>query len=121
MKKVLLLEDDRFLIRMYKVLLEKKGYEVHMLENGGDALSVSKNTKPDIVVLDIIMPKMDGYAVVEELKKDPQTKNIPLVILTNLSQDEDKKRMKDHGVNVYLVKSHISFTEVVNIIEKNIT
>lgn len=113
MKKVLLLEDDRFLIRIYKAKLLDLGYEITMLEDGDKGLETALKLKPDLIVTDIIMPKKNGFDVIKELKENKDTKNIPIIVLTNLSQDEDREKVIKLGADYFLVKANLSFKEVV--------
>ncbi len=113
MKKILLLEDDRFLIHIYRAKLLKLGYEIEMLPNGTGALELTLKLKPDLLVVDIIMPEKDGFAVIKEIKEHPETKHIPIIVLTNLAQDEDKKKVAGLGAELFLVKADLSFAQVV--------
>lgn len=113
MKKILLLEDDRFLIRIYKAKLLDLGYEITMLEDGDKGLETAQKLKPDLIVTDLIMPKKNGFDVIKELKEHEETKHIPIIVLTNLSQDEDKQKVTALGADYFLVKANLSFKEVV--------
>lgn len=117
MKKLIIAEDDKFLIRVYKAKLEKAGYEIYILETGEEVLEKTKELKPDIIILDFIMPKKDVFIALQELKADPVTKDIPIIGLTNLSQDEDKVKILGMGCDKFIVKSDNSFEKVLQEIE----
>lgn len=111
-KKVLIVEDDSVLGSMYKIKFESGGFLVSVATNGADGLSLAKKDAFDIILLDIIMPQVDGFTVLAELKKDPKTKDIPVIMLTNLGTEEDKKKGKDMGAVDYIVKSNLTPTQV---------
>ena len=111
-KKVLLVEDDKTISLMYKIKIEIGGFEVLTADNGADGLSLAKKQKPDIIMLDVILPQLDGFSVLEELKKDASTKNIPVVMLTNLGTEEDKEKGEKLGATDYLVKASLTPAQV---------
>jgi DNA-binding response OmpR family regulator len=113
-KKVLVIEDEDMLSTMYKVKFENEGYEVATASNGADGLELAPQFMPNLILLDIIMPKIDGFAVLKKLKEDPKTKNIPVIMLTNLGQDEDISRGKEMGSAGYLIKANNTPAEVVD-------
>ena len=110
---VLLAEDDSFLANIYKTKFEMEGFKIIHAENGEKALEEAKKKKPSIVLLDILMPKMDGFSVLEELKKDKDLKDIPVILLTNLGQKDDVDKGLAMGANDYLIKAHFKPSEVV--------
>jgi DNA-binding response OmpR family regulator len=110
---VLLVEDDSFLANIYKTKLEMEKFKVTVGENGEEGLDLAEKKKPDIILLDILMPKMDGFAVLEELKKKSDTKNIPVILLTNLGQKDDVERGLEMGAVDYLIKAHTKPSETV--------
>ena len=116
--KILLAEDDKFISLAYKDGLGRAGYEVVHADNGKKALDLAKKENPDIIMLDIIMPEMNGFEVLEELKKIPKTKNIPVVILSNLGQESDILKGQELGATDYMIKSNYSLGEVVDKIKK---
>jgi DNA-binding response OmpR family regulator len=115
---VLLAEDDSFLSSMYVTKLQLSGYDVLHAEDGEKALELLKQNTPDIILLDIVMPRKSGFEVLEELKKDPAKADIPVILLTNLSQKDDVERGLSLGANDYLIKAHFTPSEVVAKIEK---
>ena len=106
MAKILLVDDDQLLVRMYQRKLENDGYEVAVADDGDVALQKIKEFIPDLILLDIMMPKMNGYEVLKNLKASETTKNIPVILLTNVgSSDEDIQKGMDLGAVAYLVKA----------------
>lgn len=116
--KIVLAEDDSFLSSMYVTKLQLTGYQVFHAEDGDKAVELIKQEKPNIILLDIVMPKKSGFDVLEEIKADPETKDIPVILLTNLSQKDDVDRGLNLGANDYLIKAHFTPSEVVSKIEK---
>lgn len=117
-KKILVVEDDFFLIKVFQTKLSKSGYEVQIAADGVIAFEVLKTFTPDLIMLDLVMPRKDGFEVLEDLNKDPKLKKIPVVVLTNLGQESDIERVKKYGVKDYLVKSDISIDKVVEMAQK---
>jgi DNA-binding response OmpR family regulator len=113
-QKVLLVEDDKMIIDMYTLKFTQEGYDVMQAENGKDGLDMAKKTNPDIVLLDIILPQMDGFTVLKALKADGNTKGIPVVLLTNLGQDGDVKKGLELGAVDYLIKANFTPSQVVD-------
>ncbi len=116
--KILLIEDDSFLVEMYTTKFELEGFDVVSAEDGQKGLDMVKKEKPDIILLDILMPKMDGFAVLDALKKDKALADIPVILLTNLGQKEDVKKGFEKGAVGYLIKAHFMPSEVVDKIKK---
>ena len=116
--KILLVEDDNFLVEMYTTKFELEGFEVISAEDGQKGLDMIKREEPDIILLDILMPKMDGFAVLDALKKDKTTVDIPVILLTNLGQKDDVKKGFEKGAVGYLIKAHFMPSEVVDKIKK---
>ncbi len=115
---VLLVEDDTFLSGIYQKKFEMEGFKVSLADNGEKALVEVKKKKPDIVMLDVLLPKLDGFAVLEKLKADSETKNIPVILLTNLGQKDDVEKGLQMGAVDYLIKAHFKPSEVVDKIKK---
>jgi len=116
--KILLIEDDPFLLSMYATKFELEGFEIIFAEDGEKALKVASKEKPDIILLDVLLPKMDGFEVLKELKKNEETKAVPVILLTNLSQRDDVEKGLALGAVDYLIKAHFMPTEVVEKIKK---
>ena len=104
-KKILLVEDDEVLASVYRARLEMEGFEVEEVHDGEKALSVAINFRPDLILLDVMMPKINGFDVLDILKNTPETMNIRIIMLTALSQEADRDRAEKLGVDDYLVKS----------------
>jgi len=115
---ILLVEDDSFLAGMYVAKLDLEGFEVHLAADGEKGLKMAKEERPDIILLDIILPKMSGFDVLKSLKDDAKTKDIPVILLTNLGQRGDVKKGLDLGAIDYLIKAHFMPSEVVEKIKK---
>jgi len=107
-KKILLVEDDSMISSMYKTKFEADGFEVFIADNGVIGLELAKKEKPDIIMLDIILPQLDGFSVLEQIKKDENIKNTPVIMLTNLGTEEDKKKGETMGALDYLVKASLT-------------
>lgn len=112
-KKILLVEDDVALSSVYKSRLELEGFETRTVSNGEDALSAAVDFKPDLILLDAMMPKISGFDVLDILRNTPETANVRIIMLTALSQPKDKERAEALGVNDYLVKSQVVIGDVV--------
>jgi len=115
---VLIVEDDVFLANIYKTKFDMEGFKVSTSENGEAGLNDVKKKKPDIVLLDILLPKMDGFVVLEKLKADPEVKSIPVILLTNLGQKDDVQKGLEMGAADYLIKAHFKPSEVVEKVRK---
>ena len=112
-KKILLVEDDDALANVYLTRLQAEGFDVRRVANGEEALAAALNYRPDLVVLDVMMPKVSGFDVLDILRNTPETANLKIVMLTALSQDSDKKRAETLGVDDYLVKSQVVIADVI--------
>ena len=119
-KKILLVEDDTALSGVYKSRLDLEGFEVREVNNGEDALSAALDYKPDLILLDAMMPKISGFDVLDILRNTPETINIRVIMLTALSQPKDKERAEDLGVDDYLVKSQVVIGDVVERIKHHL-
>jgi two-component system alkaline phosphatase synthesis response regulator PhoP len=117
-KKILLVEDDEFLLRSYKTKFQKLGIEAAIAHDGKEALALTKEDKPDLILLDIVMPVKDGFDFLEEFNALYGVGSVPVIALTNLGQDESIERGKELGVAEYMVKAHHSMQEVVDIVLK---
>ncbi|MDP3778971.1 MAG: response regulator [bacterium] len=113
MNKILIVEDEEFLIRALKDNLESEGCSVDTAANGEEAVEHIKKMKPDIILLDLLMPKKDGFYVLEEIKKNSDWKLIPVIVLSNLGGDADIKQALAMGANDYFIKSQHPIEEVI--------
>ena len=102
---ILLVEDDKMIVQMYQLRLEEEGFEVFSTDKGTEALAWAKEHQPDLVLLDIILPEVDGFTILQQLKSDQSTKKIPVLLLTNLAQETDRQRGIELGAEEYFVKS----------------
>jgi len=116
--KILLVEDDLSLLKIYSNKLKINGFDVLPATTGDEALRKAQAESPNIVLLDLIIPGKDGFVVLEELKKMEQTKNIPVIILSNLGQESDIQRGRRLGAVDYLIKSDVSLVDLVGKIKK---
>jgi CheY-like chemotaxis protein len=112
-RRVLLPEDDRFLRRAAESRLRQNGFTVLPAVDGEEALKVARAERPDLILLDLIMPKLQGFEVLKALKQDPVTAPIPVIVLSNLGQDEDLKRAMELGAIAYFIKAHLSLQDLV--------
>ena len=112
-KNIFIVEDDRFLSSLMKARLEKEGFVVTQLFDGEEAVEQLKTSKPDLILLDLIMPKVSGFEVLEQISIDPQTNTIPIIVLTNLAQGNDVDKAKQYGAKEYFVKVRTSVNDIV--------
>jgi len=112
-KKILLVEDDTTLAEVYRSRLELEGFATKTVNNGEEALSAIQEYKPDLVLLDAMMPKISGFDVLDIIRNTPATANTRVIMLTALSQPKDKERAETLGVDEYLVKSQVVIGDVI--------
>lgn len=103
-KKILAVDDERHIVRLVQINLQKEGYDVVTASNGREALEKVASEKPDLIVMDVMMPEMDGFQALEGLKADPETAKIPVIMLTAKAQDADVFRGWQSGADLYLTK-----------------
>jgi len=113
-KRILLVEDDDALANVYIMRLTAENFEVKRVANGEDALAAAKEHKPDLVLLDAMMPKVSGFDVLDILRNTPETANLKIIMLTALSQESDRQRAQGLGVDDYLVKSQVVISDVID-------
>ena len=114
MQKILMIEDDKFLRKIYRDKLTRAGFDFIEATNGEEGLNKVISESPDLVLLDLILPRKNGFDVLIEMKRNENTKKIPVIILSNLGQESDIKRGLELGAQDYLVKPEISLSEVVD-------
>ena len=112
-KRLLLVEDDDALATVYLTRMQAEGFEVRRVANGEEALASALSFKPDLVLLDVMMPKVSGFDVLDILRNTPETANLKIIMLTALSQESDKERAESLGVDDYLVKSQVVIADVI--------
>ncbi len=118
MKKILFIEDESAIHKTLSDALETEEYEIISALDGEAGLRLAKEKKPDLILLDLVLPKIDGFGVLKALKADEATESIPVIVLTNLEQMEDIQKAIDLGARTYLVKSNYNLKEVVGMIKK---
>lgn len=117
-KTILFIEDESALQKTFGDVLNKEGYEMVSALDGEEGLRLAKSKKPDLILLDLVLPKVHGFEVLEELKADPETKDIPIIVLTNLESMEDVDKAIELGAKTYLVKAQYNLEEVLEKIKK---
>lgn len=120
-KKIMIAEDEKFLANEYRVKLEREDFEVSIVNNGEELLEEVEDFKPDIILLDLVMPVMDGFEALEKLKAKKETKDIPVLIASNLGQPTDLEKSMELGAEDYIIKSNMSLKEIVEKIKELIT
>ena len=117
-KKVMIVEDDEHISKVYEIKLAKEGFVTSLAVDGDDAVAKITSEKPDMILLDLMIPKKDGFGVLEDIKKVPELASIPVIVLSNLGQQADQNRALGLGANEYLVKVDYPIQEVVNRVKK---
>jgi len=118
MKKILFIEDESALQKTFGEVLKQEGYEMISALDGETGLRLAESEKPDLILLDLILPKIHGFDVLKKLKGDKETKDIPVIVLTNLEKIEDVDKALELGATTYLIKAQYSLEEVVEKIKK---
>ncbi len=117
---ILLVEDDAELASVYRARFEAEGFNTAWAENGENALARVVESKPDIILLDIMMPRVSGFDVLDILRNTPQTQHAKIIMMSALSSDKDIAKAKSLGVDDYLVKSQVAMADVVHIVRKHL-
>lgn len=120
MAKILFIEDEEALQKSLSKMLELEGFEVSGAYDGQTGLEIAQKEKPDIILLDLILPKIDGFEVLKRLKTDPKTKDIAVIILTNLEQVQSVEKLIEYGPINYLVKANYTLEEIVQKIKETL-
>lgn len=118
--KVLMIEDDKFLRKIYRDKLTRAGFEFIEATNGEEGANKIISENPDLVLLDLILPRKNGFDVLVDMKRNPNTKSIPVIILSNLGQESDIKRGLALGAQDYLVKTDVNLSEVVDKVKEHL-
>ncbi len=118
MQNILLVEDDPFLIDIYTTKLEESGFSVEVANDGEVALRKARENKPDLVILDIVLPQIDGWEILRRIKSEPEFKNLKVIILSNLGQKEEVEKGIKLGAAKYLIKAHYTPSQVIKEIKK---
>lgn len=117
-KKILIIEDEEILTNLLQKKLTREGYEISTAEDGEEGLKEMRETKPDLILLDIIMPKKDGFEVMEEMAKDKELKDIPVIIVSNSGQPVEIERAQKLGAKDWLIKTQFDPKEVIDKVVK---
>ncbi|HBK34133.1 TPA: two-component system response regulator [Candidatus Uhrbacteria bacterium] len=120
-KKVLIVEDDKFLSDIYQNQLQKEGIETQVAVDGKEALVYLEKENPRVIILDMIMPRMNGFDFLEALRKNNEWNDIPVIVLTNLGQEGDKARCHELRECTYLVKTEVEIDRVIKLIKEKIS
>ena len=116
--KILVIEDDLFLVKAYEVKLTRAGFTVSIVTDGAAGFKALDSFKPDLVLLDLVMPGTDGFEFLRLVQEHPEYQRIPILVATNLGQESDMARVKDMGVVDYIVKSDMSLDQLIEKIKK---
>lgn len=119
-KKILLVEDDEVLASVYRARLEMEDFEVMEVHDGEQALTAALKYRPDLMILDAMMPKISGFDVLDILRNTPETMNLQIIMLTALSQESDRERAEKLGVDEYLVKSQVMISDVIEEVREHL-
>ena len=119
-KKILLVEDDEVLASVYRARLEMEDFEVMEVHDGEQALTAALRYRPDLMILDAMMPKISGFDVLDVLRNTPETMNLQIIMLTALSQESDRERAEKLGVDEYLVKSQVMISDVIEKVREHL-
>lgn len=117
-KRVLIVEDDFQISKVYQISLAREGIFSILARNGEEAIEMLEEAKPDLVMLDLMIPKKDGFWVLEEIRKNPKYSKIPIIIISNLGQSDDKNRALGLGATEYWVKVDISIKDIIKKIKE---
>ena len=120
MKKILIIEDEEILLDLIQKRLTQEGYKIYIARNGEEGLEKIKEEKPDLILLDIVMPKMGGFEVMERINKDKEFKDIPIIIISNSGQPVELSRAKELGIKDWLIKTDFDPSEVVGKVKKQL-
>lgn len=118
MTKILLVEDDPLISRMYQKIFDFEKYEVTLASDGEEALTKVREVKPTLILLDVMMPKMNGLEVLDRIKSDPNTKSIPVVMLTNLAGEKDAETALAKGAVKYIIKSEYDPKQISDMVKE---
>lgn len=118
MKNILLIEDDPFLVDIYKTKFQEEGFSVNVAKEGDQALRKIEEDEPDILLLDLVLPHLDGFELLKKIKSNPRFKKLKVIVLSNLSQKEEVEKGMALGATKYLIKAHYTPSEVVKEVKK---
>ncbi len=118
MKKILIIEDEEVLLNLIEAKLRKEGYKVAIAKDGVEGLKMARKEKPDLILVDIIMPRKGGFEVMEEIRNEEEMKDIPIIVISNSGQPVELDRVKKLGVKDWLIKTNFDPQEVVEKVKK---
>ena len=118
MQKILIIEDDVMLAGAYKLKLEDAGYNIQLAKNGQEGLGVLQSFQPDIIILDLIMPLIDGFTFISTIKENSTLKNIPIIVATNVDEQSNLQRAKSLGADACVLKSDLTMEQMVTKIQE---
>lgn len=116
--KILIIDDEKILLDLYRDVLVENGFEVVTTTRGQEGIELARSERPDIILLDILMPEVNGFDVAKELKTNPATRDIPIYLLTNLPEDSSEQRVKELGIAGYMMKANTEPTKLAEAIRK---
>lgn len=119
-KKILVIEDDKFLIKAYNIKFAKVGFDVVTAMDGVSGLELAKSEMPKLILLDLMLPKIDGFEFLKRMSQDEKIKNIPVIVLSNLGQQSDKDKALSLGAKEYLIKADYTLENIIDIINRHI-
>ena len=117
-KKILIIEDEEYIAEIYKLKLEKGAYEVLVASDGQSGLDLARTARPDLILLDIVLPKLDGYDFLQALRQDPEIKNTLVYVISNLGQNAEIKKGLESGADGYFVKANLTPQQLLENINK---
>lgn len=120
-KKVLVVEDETSYLKVYRLKLEKEGYDVVFAEDGEEAIKKVDQEHPDVILLDLMLPKKNGFFVLKEIRERKEMSSVPIIVASNLGQEEDRQRAQEMGAQDYFVKANTSMADILQIIKKHIS
>lgn len=116
--KILIVEDDNFLVKAYQIKFGREGFDVFIAMDGDEGLTMAKKEKPTLIILDLMLPKMNGFEFLKKIKSDEGLKNIPVVALSNLGQKSDQEKAISLGAAEYFIKTEHTLEEIIEKISK---
>jgi len=119
MAKILLVEDEKMLAEMYRLRFEREGFEMIEASTAEEGVVLAKKEKPDLILLDILLPRASGIEALKTLKEDPETKDIPIIIFSNYDTPKVREKVKEYGVK-YILKSNVTTEELIKIVKEEL-
>lgn len=117
-KKILIIEDEIDIIAIYQIVLDGPDIEIILASNGQTGYELALSRQPDLIILDLLMPTMNGYEFLEKIRSHNELNNIPIIVASNLNSDQEKEKLKKFSINDYLTKDHINSAEILKVVHK---